>query len=58
MLLPIGQCHALEQARECWVDAQPAGAERPEAVSVTARLVHRVEVVMTSSPARYRITVR
>lgn len=58
MLLPIGQCHALEQARERWVDAQSAGAERPEAVGLTARFIHRVEVVITSTSARYRITVR
>lgn len=48
---PVGQGHAVEQARQSRVDAEAPGAEGPEAVRLAPAPVHRVEVVLQRAPA-------
>lgn len=58
---PVGQRHAVEQARQSWVDAEAPGAEGPVPVRLAPGPVHRVEVVLqrgpASPPARRQVAV-
>lgn len=54
---PVGQRHAVEQARQSRVDAEAPGAPGPVAVRLAPGPVHRVEVVLqraSASPAARR----
>lgn len=60
---PVGQRHAVEEAGECWVDAQAPGAQWTEPVRLTPGPVLRVEVqphgaAAALPPAGSRVTVR